>query len=162
MKKAVLTLAVYFVINAATIFAAPINDLERGQTALGIGTDAFYLEHRLTDGFTLGFQNIDRDGLDMNDIYGQFRLSDNLRGIVGTRDLTSGAELYLGMAVHGPLSPDWDGYASLIGGSKFSELQVGANLRLAANLDLNVDYHSFSPDGGRSRSGVGVGATLRF
>lgn len=162
MKKFALALAALFIMTSATAFAAPINDLSRGQTALGLGTDAFYLEHKLSDSFTLGFQNVDRDSVSMDDIYGQFQLSDNLRGIVGSRDLAIGSKMYLGMAVHGPLSPEWDGYASLVGGGDFNELQVGANLRLASNLDLNVDYHSFSPDYGRSRSGVGVGATLRF
>lgn len=148
-------------LNAATVFAAPINDLGRGQTALGLGSDAFYLEHQLTDNFTLGFQNVDRDR-SMNDIYGQFRLSRNVRGIVGSRDLDNGSKLYLGAAVHGALSPEWEGYASLVGGDGFNEVQVGANTHLASNLDLNVDYHSFNPDYGRSRNGVGAGLTLKF
>lgn len=161
MKRIVLAIAALLAMNAATAFAAPINDLGRGQTALGVGSDVFYLEHKLSDSFTLGFQNVDRDG-DMSDIYGQFDLAGNLKGLVGSRDLWSGSEMYVGLAVHAPLAPQWDGYASLIGGGKFTEVQVGANMRVASNLDLNVDYHSFSPDGGRTRSGVGVGMTMRF
>ncbi len=161
MKRIVLAIAALFAMNAATAFAAPINDLGRGQTALGAGSDTFYLEHKLSDSFTLGFQNVDRDG-DLRDIYGQFDLSGNLKGIVGNRDLWSGSEMYLGLAVHGPLAPQWDGYASLIGGNRFNEVQVGANMHVASNLDLNLDYHSFSPDGGRTHSGVGAGMTLKF
>lgn len=160
MKKIVLTLAALLTLSA-TAMAAPINDLGRGQTALGVGTDTVYLEHKLTDSFTLGFENVDRYS-SMNDVYGQFQLSDNFRGIVGSRDLYGDSKLYVGAAVNAPLSHEWDGYASVIGGSNFNEVQVGANLRLASNIDLNVDYHSFSPDYGRSKSGVGVGATVRF
>lgn len=161
MKRIVLTLAALLTLNAATAMAAPINDLGRGQTALGVGTDTIYLEHKLSDSFTLGFENVDRSS-SMDGIYGQFQLSENFRGIVGSRDLYGGSKLYVGAAVHAPLSSEWDGYASVIGGSNFNEVQVGANLRLASNLDLNVDYHSFSPDYGSSKSGVGVGATVRF
>lgn len=161
MKRILLTVAALLALNAATVMAAPINDLGRGQTALGVGTDTIYLEHKLSDSFTLGFENVDRGG-SMDGIYGQFQLSENFRGIVGNRDLPIGSKLYVGAAVHAPLSSEWDGYASLIGGGDFNEVQVGANLRLASNLDLNIDYHNFSPDYGRSKSGVGVGATLRF
>lgn len=162
MKRFVLALAALLTLSSATVFAAPINDLWRGQTALGLGSDAFYLEHKLSDSFTLGIQNVDRYG-DMTDIYGQFDLSGNVKAIVGSRDLNyDGAKLYAGAAVHGALSPQMEGYASLVGGSGFNELQVGGNIRLASNLDLNVDYHSFNPDYGRSKSGVGAGLTLKF
>lgn len=155
-----LVLAACLILSAGTAFAAPVNDLGRGQTALGFGSDAFYLEHKLTDTFTLGFQ--DADWVSADDIYGQFDLSGNLRGIVGSRSFPGESKVYIGAAVHGPMGPEWDGYASLIGGGSFSELQVGANFRLSHNLDLNLDYHSYMPDLGRNKSGVGVGLTLKF
>lgn len=161
MKKTLLTVAALLTLSA-NAFAAPVNDLAQGQTAVGAGSDVFYLEHKLTDSFTLGFQNVDRDGADMDDIYGQFRLNGNLRGIVGSRDFGYDSEAYLGMAVNGPISPDANGYASLIAGSEFKELQVGANFKLTHNVDLNLDYHTFMPDEGRNRNGIGVGATLKF
>ncbi len=162
MKRFVLFVAAALhMLTAATVFAAPVNDLGRGQTALGLGSDTFYLEHKLSDSFTLGIQNVDRYG-DMTDLYGQFDLSGNMKAIVGSRDLNHGSKVYAGAAVHGDLSPDMRGYASLVGGGGFSELQVGGNIRLASNLDLNVDYHSFNPDYGRSKSGVGAGLTLKF
>lgn len=160
MKRIVLTVAAFLVLCAGTAFAAPINDLGKGQTALGLGSDTFYLEHKLTNNFTLGFQDI--DWVNADDIYGQFALSGNLRGIVGSRSFDGDSKLFLGAAVNGPMGPEWDGYASLIGGSSFTELQVGANFRLSHNLDLNLDYHSYMPDLGRNKNGVGVGATLKF
>lgn len=164
MKKLVLTLIALVSLSAGVGFAAPVNDLGQGQTALGIGSDTFYLEHKLADKFTIGFQNVDRGGSgNMNDIYGQLQFTDNLRGIVGSRDFDySGSKMYLGMAINGPLSPNWAGYASLIAGSEFKELQVGANVGLSHNVDLNLSYHSFMPDGGNNRNGVGIGATLKF
>ena len=162
MRKTVLTLAAILALNVGVGFAAPINNLSQGETAVGAGTDAFYLEHKLSNSFTLGFQNVDR-GSDMNDIYGQFKLSNNLRGIIGNRDFDGGgSRMYLGMAVNGPVAPGWDGYASLIGGNEFKEVQVGANIGLASNVDLNLNYHSYMPDWGRNKNGVGIGATLKF
>lgn len=165
MKKFVLTIAAFVTLNAGVAaFAAPINDLGQGQTAVGIGTDTFYLEHKLTDSFTIGYQNVDRDRSGhMSDVYGQFQLGKNIRGIVGNRDFDySNSKMYLGMAVNGPVAPGWDGYASLIAGSEFKELQVGANIGIAPNVDLNLSYHSFMPDYGNNRNGVGIGATLKF
>lgn len=164
MKKIVLSLVAALVLSVGTGFAAPINDLATGQTAVGLGSDTFYLEHKLTDNFTLGFQNVDRgdNGTSLDDIYGQFRLSDNLRAIIGSRNLDSGSKFYGGLAVNGPMAPEWDGYASFIAGNQFKELQVGANFHLAHNLDLNLNYHSFMPDAGRDTNGAGVGVTLKF
>ncbi len=162
MKKIILSLIVILAFPAVTGFAAPINNLATSRTAVGIGSDFFYLEHKITDNFTLGLQNVDRDGSDMDDIYGQFHFTDNFRGIIGSRNFDPGSKLYLGVAVNGPLAPAWNGYASLIAGSEFKELQVGANYKLTRNVDLNLDYHSFMPDSGRDRDGVGIGATFKF
>lgn len=164
MKKIVLSLVAALALCVSTGFAAPINDLAAGHTAVGIGSDTFYLEHQLTDNFTLGFQNVDRgdNGSSMNDVYGQFRLSGNVRAIVGSRNFDSSSRLYGGLAVSGVMAPEWDGYASFVAGDQFKELQVGANFRLASNLDLNLNYHSFMPDFGRDTNGVGAGVTLKF
>ena len=170
MKKTLLAVAALMAINAGTGFAAPINDLSKGQTAVGVvfhnnspDSDTFYLEHKLSDNFTLGLQNVDwKYGGSMDDIYGQVNLSNNLRAIVGNRDFDSGSKLYLGAAVNGSLSPDWDGYASLISGSQFNEVQVGANYKIARNVDFNLNYRSYMPDEGDNINGLGFGASLKF
>lgn len=161
MKKMVLAFAVLLALSAGTCLAAPLNDLSNGQTAIGLGSDTFYLEHKLTDNFTLGLQGVDWAGKP-TDIYGQFDLSSNLRAIVGNRDWDGGSKMYAGLGVYGPMAPEWDGYASLVGGGNFKEVQVGANFHLASNVDLNVGYHSFMPDFGSNDTGVGVGVTFRF
>lgn len=161
MKKTVIAVAAFFALQVGTSLAAPINDLSRGQTAVGLSSDAFYLEHQVSDSFTLGFQNLDYYG-GMDDIYGQFKLDNSLRGIVGSRDIDSGSKLYLGLGVNGPLSPEWKGHASFVAGSEFKEVQAGASYALSHNVDLNLNYRSFMPDGGGNKSGVDIGATLKF
>lgn len=170
MKKLALTVAVLLSANLATGFAAPINDLSQSETAIGvvmhgsdIDSDSFYIEHKLSNNFTLGLQNTDFDyGGDATDLYGQVNLNNNLRAIIGNRDYDSGNKFYLGMAVNAPLAPQLDGYASLIGGSNFKELQVGANYQLTRNVDFNLNYRSIMPDHGSDNDGLGFGATFKL
>lgn len=170
MKKLGLALAALLTISASTGFAAPINDLSKGQTAVGINihntspsSNTFYIENKVADNFTLGLQTIDWDhGGSMDDVYGQLHLNNNLRAIVGNRNFESNSKFYMGMAVTAPLAPEWDGYASLIAGSEFKELQVGANYKLSHNVDFNVSYRSFMPDAGSNNNGLGFGATLKL
>ncbi|MEN6413933.1 MAG: hypothetical protein ABFC84_14415 [Veillonellales bacterium] len=163
MKKIIVALTALLTLNTATLLAAPVNDLATGQTAIGAGNSTFYVEHKLADNFTLGYQNVDRDEYGkMDDIYGQYQFTDNLRGIIGSRNFDSTAKTYLGIAVNTPLSSSATGYASLITGSEFKEVEVGTNINLARNVDLNLGYHSFMPDQGRNNTGVGVGASFKF
>lgn len=163
MQKVIVALTAILAMNIGVGFAAPINDLSKGQTALGVGNDSFYIENKLADNFTLGFQNGNRDiSNNIHDIYGQFNLSNNFRGIIGNRNFDSGSKTYLGLAVNGPMSGGWDGYGSLIAGDGFKEAQIGANVGIAHNVDLNLNYHTFMPDNGSSTDGVGFGATIKF
>ena len=164
MKKILVGVGLLLSLGVGTGFAAPINDLERGQTAVGVLTDTIYVEHKLSDNLTLGYQNIDRKyGDSMNDFYGQYKLSNNnsLRAILGHRDVDSGST-YIGVSINDELAPRVDGFASVIGSSDFTEYQVGANYELNREVDLNVNYRSFRPDHGRNDNRVEIGATLKF
>ena len=164
MKKSLLILGAFITMSTATGFAAPLNDLGNEQTAVGVSGDAFYLEHKFGDRFTLGYQSMDRDYYgDMKDIYGQYQFTNNLRGIVGNRDFDySDSSVYLGLGLNGSLAPQLDGYASFLAGDEFKELQVGAGYKLARNLDLNVTYSNFMPDHGKDKDEFAVGATFKF
>jgi len=164
MKKKLLILGAFIILSTGTSFAAPLNNLDNEQTAVGLSGDAFYIEHKFGDRFTLGYQSIDRSYYgDMKDVYGQYQFSNNLRGIIGNRDFDYGdSSTYLGLGLHGALAPQLNGSASFITGDEFKELQVGAGYQLASNVDLNVTYTNFMPDYGRDKDEVAVGATLKF
>lgn len=171
MKKITWALAGLLALNVGTGFAAPINNLSTQETAVGItlhnsnpDSDTFYIEHKISPNFTLGYQSIDWDGAgDMDDIYGQVHLTDNLRALIGDRDFGGESKFYLGLAVNGPIAPQWDGYVSAIAASNHKEFQVGANYQLTHNVDLNINYRSLRPDGdGDNINGLGIGATLKF
>lgn len=154
MKKIILTVAAFFAFGIGPGFAAPMNNLANGQTAVGYLHDSFYIEHKLTDNLTLGLQE--------HDIYGQYAITNNIRAIIGSRDYHSDSSIYAGAAFNTSLAPNIDGYVSLVGSSDFAEAQVGANVNVAPNVDINVDYTAFMPDHGSDRNRFGVGATLKF
>jgi hypothetical protein len=164
MKKSLLTLGAFLILSTGTSLAAPLNNLDNEQTAVGISGDTIYIEHKFDDRFTLGYQSIDRDNYgDMKDIYGQYQFSDNLRGIIGNRDFDyTNSSMYLGLGLRGPLAPKLDGFASIVAGDEFNELQVGTGYQLAANVDLNVTYTNFMPDQGKDKDELAVGATFKF
>jgi len=153
MKKIVLTVVSILALGVGTGFAAPINNLNQGQTAIGVSDQTLYIQHKLSNNFTLG--------LDENDVYGQVGLGNNIRGIIGSKDY-NGSQLYLGVGVNTSLAPSLDGYASIIGANDFKEAQVGANYNLTNNLDLNVNYRSFMPDQGNNSNRTSVGAAYKF
>lgn len=154
MKKVIFTLAIFFAFGIGTGFAAPINNLSKGQSAVGYLNDSFYVEHKLTNNLTLGLQE--------HDVYGQFNLTNNIRAIVGSRNYNSNSSVYVGAALTTSLAPNVDGYASLVSSNDFNEVLVGANVNVAPNVDINVNYRSFMPDHGSDTNRFGVGATLKF
>lgn len=164
MKKSLLALTALVAFNVTSVFAAPINDLSAGETAIGFRTTEYYVEHQLSDNFTIGYQNADRRYYgDMDDIYGQFRISENLRAMIGNRDLPyDSSNFYAGLAASAPLGDRMTGYISYAVGGDFKEAQVGTNIAIASNIDFNVNYHAFSPDYGRNEDKFGVGATIKF
>ncbi|MDF2636450.1 MAG: hypothetical protein K0R78_3324 [Pelosinus sp.] len=163
MKKALVGVGLLLSVSVGTAFAAPINNLERGQSAVGLMTDTFYVEHEIVDNLTIGYQNIDRKhGSSMDDFYAQYKLPfSSVRAILGHRDLGSGST-YIGLSVSENLAPKVNGYASVIGSDDFTEYQVGARLELTREVDLNLNYRNFRPDHYRNESRVEVGASYKF
>jgi len=154
MKKIALAVVSLFALGVGTVFAAPVNNLNQGQTAIGVLDSSLYIEHKLTNNLTLG--------LGEDDIYGQIGLGSNIRGIVGSRDYNNGSKMYVGAAVNTPIAPSLDGYASIIGANNFKEVQVGANYNLTSNFDVNVNYRSFMPDQGSNSDRTSLGAAFKF
>ena len=154
MRKIAVTVISLFAFSVGTGFAAPINNLTQGQSAIGIVDNSLYLEHKLSDKVTLGLQE--------DDIYGQYTINNNFRALIGSKDYNSNSSLYLGGAYNAPIAPSLDGYVSLIGSSDFAEVQVGANYNLTHNVDVNVNYRSLMPDHGNNSNRTSLGASYKF
>ena len=154
MKKIALASALMIAISVGTGFAAPINNLSNGQTALGVQDQSVYIEHKFSNSLTLGLQE--------NDIYGQFDLNKNLRLVAGSKDFNHNSEIYAGVGLTSPLASNVDGYASLVAGSGFKDMQIGANVNVAPNFDINLNYRSLMPDAGSDHNRTSVGASIKF
>lgn len=171
MKKKAWILGLAAAACSVTAFAAPVNQMESGDTAAGIATDGAYVEHK-TGNTTIGYTYMARDEYANQDaVYLQYdAVGTNLKGIAGYRwnmynvngDGEDKANPYIGAAVSTPKIFGFDGYASFVAGKNFNEVQIGVNKNLIANVDLNVSYHNFKPDEGDRENGVGVGVSMKF
>lgn len=168
MKKKIALIAALGVLTATTAFAQPIQKSGAHDTTVGVGTDDIFIEHKLDNNLTLGYARLDRDEYDdQNDFYLQYDLvGDNVKLLGGYRNHLPGDEnnLYAGIAFSTPTIPaiDMEAYTSFIAGADFNEFQVGLNKSLFLNVDLNINYHNFSPDHGKDEHGVGVGVNVKF
>jgi hypothetical protein len=115
MKKVLLGLVIIFTLSVATCFAAPLNTLKPGQTAMGLvywgasdpnyvtityddwNMGGVYLEHKFSDKLTIGFESIGRSDYDIDDpdfvtvnsyltdIYLQYHINNNHRLLLGNK-----------------------------------------------------------------------------
>ena len=136
------------------------------ETAIGANTKGAYVEHKVTGKATLGYEYMDRDEYQNQDAaYLQYDLiGSEVKAIGGYRWNLPGdkSNAFIGAAVSTPKVLGFDVYASYAAGKDFNETQVGINKNLIANLDANVNYHNYKPDGGHHGDGVGFGVTLKF
>ena len=148
MKKVLLPLTLLLAFSVGTGFASPINNLTKDQTAVGIllhtDQNSYYIENKVTDTLTVGYEKIKVKNIDMDDFHLQFDTNPNAKVLLGLRDLNSSSRAYAGLALTAQLNTDAMGYASLIGGNHFTELQVGVNYRLTEGYDLNLNYRALN------------------
>jgi len=162
LKKVICIVVALLVLSLGSVMASPLNDLWRGQTAIGVANDNIYIEHKIVERFTIGLQNIDVSSNDSTiDFYGQYHFTGNFRGIIGQRDFLDNS-VYAGVGVTGKLDNKWNGHAYVIFSNEFTEAQVGAAYKLAYNLDGNVYFRSFMPDVGKDKNRLSVGLTYKF
>ena len=166
MKKSALLTAALLLVSSSYAMAAPINQMANHETAIGVGTKESYIEHKVTNKTTAGFQYADRDEKgDNKDAYLQYDIiGSELKVIGGYRwNLPNDKDnAFAGVAVSTPKVLGFDAYASYVAGKDFNETQVGVNKNLLLNVDLNVNYHNFKPDEGSRENGVGVGVSVKF
>ncbi len=156
MKKTLLASALMIALSAGTAFGAPINNLDNGQSAIGIHDKDLYIEHKFTDKLTIGLQE--------HDLYGQYELGKHLRVLAGARDFHEDSEIYAGLGVIAPLSSKVDGYASVAASleSDSNVLQLGANFNVARNVDINLNYRSLMHHASDSNHQTTIGASFKF
>ncbi len=164
MKKIAMLTAAMMMLGASSVLAAPINQMAEHETAVGVGTKESYIEHKITNKATIGYQYADRDEYgDHKDAYLQYDVVGSEVKLIGGYRWTDGKDnAFGGVALSTPRVMGFDAYASYVAGKDFNETQVGINKNLLLNVDLNVNYHNFKPDNGHHENGVGAGITVKF
>jgi hypothetical protein len=163
LNKVIVTFIAVLFLNITNAFAAPVNDLENGDTAVGVisgsNNSMYYVETKSSDKLILGMQSLDlRTSNSATDFYAQIKMDDTLRVIFGNRMIDSRSKAYLGGVVESRLNPDVNGYASVIAGNGFQELQMGVNYKLTDANDININFSSLSDN----KSSLGIGLSYKF
>lgn len=173
MKRKIFTLIAGTMLVASIGQAAPLTDLQNGETNIGynhydlnsgIHSDGFYLEHALSDKFILGVDrnNYNDSFYSTTDIYGQYKLDPNFRLIAGNKSYDSTNEFFYGIGATVNLAPKLDGYASVTTGNIATEMQVGVNYKLDNQTGLQVGYKSYKEDPLSTKDGIGFGINHKF
>ena len=84
MKKSALLTAALLLVSSSYAMAAPINQMANHETAVGVGTKESYIEHKVTNKATVGFQYADRDEKgDHKDAYLQYDIVGSELKVIG-------------------------------------------------------------------------------
>ena len=178
MKKKILTILTGAMLTASVSFAAPITDVQQGQTNIGynhynldisgqnVDADAFYLEGAVSDKVILGIERNSYSGTiedDTTDVYAQYKLDPNVRLILGSRDYNDmSSKVFYGIGATTNLAANLDGYASVTKSSVATEWQTGLNYKVSEQATLNLGYKSYKHDGLPTLDGVGFGLGYKF
>ncbi len=175
MNKKILTILTGTMLTASVSFAAPLTDLQQGDTTIGynhynlsadLNDDSFYLENAVSDKVILGLERNSYSYSDFSthttDIYAHYKLDPNFRLMVGNRDYTDGSKVFYGIGATTHLGPKVDGYASVTTSSIATEWQTGLTYQLNNQAALHLGYKSYKEDDTDTADGVGFGVNYKF
>ncbi|HWR09883.1 hypothetical protein [Sporomusa sp.] len=178
MNKKILTILTGTMLTASVSLAAPLTDLQQGDTTLGynhynlsvsgvdLNNDSFYLENAISDKVILGLERnsyaYSGSSDKTTDIYAHYKLDPNFRLIVGNRDYSDGSEVFYGIGANTHLGPKVDGYASVTTSSIATEWQTGVTYQLNNQAALHLGYKSYKEDDLATADGVGFGVNYKF
>jgi hypothetical protein len=149
--------------------------------AVTIGSQSF---ETVTEWYSSGFDFYEwEDAVSAFDIKLQKKLNNNTALFIGNKKFTwdntlngvtdtkSTNKFYGGLILNNELRKDVIGYASIGGGSGYTELAVGVNLLLSEHLELDLGYKSLTAkeigaypydNNDISGNGFGIGLGLKF
>ncbi|MDF2570331.1 MAG: hypothetical protein K0R55_1935 [Sporomusa sp.] len=179
MKKKILTLLTGTMLVASVGMAAPLTDLQKGETNIGYNhynldasgpdydNDSFYLEHAVGSKVIVGLEKNTYaaygDSIKSTDIYAHYKLDPNVRLILGNRDYNGGdSKVFYGIGASTNLAPKLDGYASVITNSDETEWTTGLAYKLTNKTNLHLGYKSNKLDGAPRADGLGFGVNYKF
>lgn len=181
MNKKIITGAAFVLMatGVGIVSAAPVKDFKEGQTTVGYGyydctggANAVYGEYGVTDKVLVGMQYAKFDEGHVTDVYGKYRLQDNVFAYLGGRDYNvdrniGGASNKWGnvnIGVEGivNIAQDVDAYASVKYSSRDVEYKIGVGYQIDKNWGIDLNYTEHNLDEGDDLSGVTIGVNYTF
>jgi opacity protein-like surface antigen len=180
MKKRVLAGVVGAMFVCSVGFAAPVVDLQKGESTFGIthsnlkdsddikyDSKGYYIQHGVSDNLVLGIDMNKQPDFDwkVTDIYGQYKAAKNTSIILGNRQYKgdeSENKLLYGIAANTKLNEKTTGYASVLKTSFETQWTIGANYDISENIALDVNYKKSNFDEDYNEKGFGFGVSYKF
>ncbi|MBP2652061.1 MAG: hypothetical protein H6Q74_2886 [Firmicutes bacterium] len=189
MKKVLLTMVALAIMTSAAM-AAPVTDLQKGQTTVGYtywnpdvtsssydlgntNANGFYAETGLTENAIVGVETTSGSiyGMDVRftDVTLKSKIGKNFQFIVGNRSYDdsygsysySTSKFMYGLGAFTNLNDKTTAYASILHSDIADDSQVGVNYQVSKEFSLNLNYRDYSEDG-FSLKGVGFSASYNF
>jgi opacity protein-like surface antigen len=176
MKKKVLAGFVGCMVLSSIGFAAPVVDLNKGESTIGFHSQDFNdhdskgysAQTALTDDFILGaeYSKIDNIDFKTTDIYGTYQIDKNLRLVLGNRHYDvpgdKDDQILYGLKGNTTLGKKSTGYAGVLLTEDETEWQVGATYNVAKNVMFDASFKKRDFDDLSDTDGVGFGLTYKF
>ena len=165
--------------GVGVVSAAPVKDYKEGQTSVGYGyydctsgANAVYGEYGVTDKILVGVQYAKFDEGHVTDVYGKYRLQDQVYAYLGGRDYNvdrsvGGADSKWGSVSVGVegivnLAPKVDAYASLKYSSRDNEYKIGVGYQIDKKWGIDLNYTKNDLDEGADVDGMVIGVNYTF
>jgi opacity protein-like surface antigen len=176
MKRKVVAGFVGCMLLSSVGFAAPVVDLNKGESTIGYhyqdfddhDSNGFSAQTALTDKLVLGAEYSKIDDIDFKttDIYGAYQLDKNLSVVLGNRHYDvpgdNDDQVLYGLKGSTTLGKKSTGYASVLLTDDETEWQVGATYDVAKNVIFDANYKKRDFDDLSDTDGLGFGLTYKF
>jgi len=159
---------------ASAALAAPVVDLDKGQSAIGyvytpldydIKSHNYFFQTALHDKFILGVEGLrlsNGGSFTMTDFYVQYKLDKNFRLVAGGRDFDGYETKFVwGAAVKADLDKNAAFYAAYMHNPYWNEYQAGITYMFSKNAFLDLSYRRGEFEGVKL-DGFGGGLVFRF
>jgi len=172
LKKKSVIMFIFLTLSTSTaVFAAPIQDLEKGDLGVDLmihdskNNHNFSFEYQLTDTLGVGYEITDwKYGSTTNQTFAQFNASPNSKFIVGNINVNSRSTSIFGVGFSGNLNEDANYYGSILAGDEVQESQIGVMYKLTDDNDwkLNFNYRTLKYQDSERKNSFYWGVSYRF
>lgn len=171
LKKTVIIFVLLILSVSTAAFAAPIQDLEKGDLNVDLmfhdskDNHNLSFEYQLTNTLGVSYEYTDwKHGYTTRQTLAQFNASPSCKFIVGNISIDSRSISIYGTGFSGDLNDEASYYGSILAGHNVKELLIGVMYKLSDNNDwkLNFNHRTFKYKEDKRRNSFYWGVSYRF